>query len=273
MSARAPTDNYEGGEGPPLVLLHGIGGSWRIWRPVIPMLERRHRIYAPTLPGHLGGEPWPENSEATVDGIVDRLAADFERRGMGRPHVVGNSLGGWIALELARRNVPASVTALSPAGAWRSNRDFQAVARPFRIVHALMPLLIPVLRPLLGFAAVRRSLNAQAMQHGDRVPRAEMLDAMRSLGGTRILPQLLTMMGRSGPIKPLVGMHCPITIAWGEHDKVIPFETYGEPMLAAVPGAASTTLAGCGHVPMYDNPEKVAALILTMTATVRGEPG
>jgi pimeloyl-ACP methyl ester carboxylesterase len=271
MSAHAPTDNYEGGEGPPLVLLHGIGGSWRIWRPVIPMLERRHRIYAPTLPGHLGGEPWPWDSEATVDGIVDKLAEDFARRGIDRPHVVGNSLGGWIALELARRNIPASVTGLSPAGAWRNDRDYQAVARPFRIAHALMPLLIPLLRPFLGIAPVRRSLNAQAMEHGDRVPRDEMLDAMRSLGGTRILPQLLTTMRRKGPIKPLVGIHPPITIAWGEHDKVIPFETYGAPMLAAIPGAVATTLAGCGHVPMYDAPEKVAALILGTTSSVGGE--
>jgi pimeloyl-ACP methyl ester carboxylesterase len=272
MSAHAPTDSYEGGKGPPLVLLHGIGGSWRIWRPVIPMLERRHRIYAPTLPGHLGGEPWPWDSEATVYGIVDKLAEDFAQRGIDRPHVVGNSLGGWIALELARRNIPASVTALSPAGAWRNDRHYQAVARPFRIAHALMPLLIPLVRPLLGIAAVRRSLNAQAMEHGDRVPRDEMLHAMRSLGGTRILPQLLATMGRKGPIKPLVGIHCPITIAWGEHDKVIPFETYGAPMLAAAPGAVAATLAGCGHVPMYDAPEMVAALILTITTTVRGEP-
>jgi pimeloyl-ACP methyl ester carboxylesterase len=272
MSAHAP-DSYEGGEGPTLVLLHGIGGSWRIWRPVIPILERRHRIYAPTLPGHLGGEPWPEDSEATVCGIVDRLAEDFARRGIDRPHVVGNSLGGWIALELARRNIPASVTALSPAGAWRNDRDFQAVARPFRVVHALMPLLIPALRPLLGFAAVRRSLNAQAMQHGDRMPRGEMLHAMRSLGGAKILPQLMTTMARNGPIKPLVRSSSPITIAWGEHDKVIPFKTYGEPMLAAVPEAAATTLAGCGHVPMYDAPEKVATLILSMTSAIRGEPG
>src|SRR5277367_3248910 len=165
------------------------------------MLERRHRIYAPTLPGHLGGEPWPWDSEATVYGIVDKLAEDFARRGIDCPHVVGNSLGGWIALELARRNIPASVTALSPAGAWRNDHDFQAVARPFRTAHTLMPFLIPVLSPLLGFAAVRRLLNAQAMEHGDSLPRDEMLGAMRSLAGAKIMPQLLTTMGRDGPIK------------------------------------------------------------------------
>ena len=263
-----PADSYEGGEGPPLVLLHGIGGSWRIWRPVIPLLQGRHRIYAPTLPGHLGGEPWPEDREATVEGIVDRLAEDFARRGIDRPHVVGNSLDGWIALELARRNIAASVTALSPAGAWRNDRDFRAVARPFRIVHALMPLLIPLLSPLLGSAAARRSLNAQGMEHGDRVPRDEMLGAMRSLGGTRIMPQLLTTMGRNGPIKPFAGPRPPITIAWGEHDKVIPFEIYGAPMLAAIPEALATILAGCGHIPMYDAPERVAALILATTSNV-----
>jgi len=270
MAARALTDCFEGGEGPPLVLLHGIGGSWHVWRPVIPLLEGRHRIYAPTLPGHPGGEPWPADTEATVDGVVDRLAADFSRRGIVRPHLAGNSLGGWIALELARRGIAASVTALSPAGAWRSERDYRAVARRFRVVHALMPFLISALKPLLGFAAVRRSLSAQAMEHGDRVPRDEMLRAMRSLAGTRILPQLLTTIGRDGSIRPLTGVHPPITIAWGERDKVIPFEIFGAPMLAAAPGATATTLAGCGHVPMVDDPERIAALILATTSSVPG---
>ncbi len=126
--------------------------------------------------------------------------------------------------------------------------------------------------PLLGFASVRRSLNAQGMEHGERVPRDEMLDAMRSLGGAKIMPRLLTTMERTGPIKPLLAPHPPITIAWGEHDKVIPFETYGAPLIAAVPGAATATLPGCGHIPMYDAPELVAELVLSVTSAVRAEP-
>src|ERR1700728_768390 len=256
------SDYYEGGSGSPLVLVHGLGGSWRMWLPVIPLLERKHRIFAPTLPGHPGGALWPAGQEPTVDGIVDILIEQLADRGGRRPHVAANSLGGWIALELARRNVAASVTALSPAGAWRNLAGYRSIARPFRAVYALTPILIAAARPVLGFAGVRRLLNRQAMEHGERVSADETLSAMRTFGGTRILPGLLRSMERLRPIKPLPIRDSPVTIAWGERDRVIPFEEYGAPMLEAMPGAQAATLTGCGHVPMYDDPEQIADLIL-----------
>ena len=235
------------------------------------MLEQRHRLVAPTLPGHPGGAPWPAGREATLNSIVDVLVEYLAQRNISRPHLAGNSLGGLLALELARRGMAASVTALSPAGAWRNDRDYQAVARPFRIVYTLMPLLIAGARPFLRFAGVRRALNAQAMEHGDRVPADEVLRAMRSMGGTKILPQLLTSMQRDGPIKPFAVAGIPVTIAWCEHDHVIPFELYGAPMLEAVPGALAATLKGAGHVPMYDEPRQVADLILATMSKAGGQ--
>jgi pimeloyl-ACP methyl ester carboxylesterase len=199
------------------------------------------------------------------------LAQDFSERKIDRPHIGGNSLGGLLALELARRGIAASVTAFSPAGAWRNDRDYQAVARPFRMVHALMPLFIAAARPLLSFGGVRRALNAQGMEHGDRVPTGEVLRAMRSMGGTKILPQLLTSMRRDGSIKPLAVAGIPLTIAWCEHDRVIPFESYGAPMLEAVPGAQAETVKGAGHVPMYDEPRQVADMILATTSKAGGQ--
>ena len=179
------TDCYEAGKGPPLVLLHGLGGSWHVWQPVLPMLERQHRVIAPRLRGHPGGTQWPAGREPTLHAIADMLAQDLAERKIDRPHLAGNSLGGLLALELARRGIAASVTAFSPAGAWRNDRDYEAVARPFRIVHTLMPLFIAAARPLLGFGGVRRALNAQGMEHGDRVPAGEVLRAMRSMGADR----------------------------------------------------------------------------------------
>jgi pimeloyl-ACP methyl ester carboxylesterase len=265
-------DCYEAGEGPPLVLLHGLGGSWHVWQPVLPMLERQHRVFAPTLPGHPGGTPRPSGRGPTVHAIAEMLAQELAQRKIERPHIAGNSLGGLLALELARRGVAASVTAFSPAGAWRNDRDYQAVARPFRIVHALMPLFIVVARPLLGFARVRRALNAQGMEHGDRMPAGEVLRAMQSMGGTKILPRLLTSMQRDGPIKPLAVAGIPIVIAWCELDRVIPFEGYGAPMLEAVPNAQAETVKGAGHVPMYDEPRQVADMILSTTLKAGGQP-
>lgn len=260
---------YEGGSGPLLILLHGLGGTWHVWRPVLALLEKRHRVLALTLPGHAGGPPLPVGAEPTVDLIADVLIEELHRRGVTRAHVAGNSLGGWLSLELARRRVAQSVTALSPAGGWRTPEDYDAVSGRFRIVFALIAVMVFLFSLLLHFGVVRRLLNAQAMEHGDRMSPDEARGAMKSLRRTAMLPRLLDNMGRYGPIRPMPPTGIPVRIAWCEHDKVIPFDRYGQGVIDAVPGAESVTVTGVGHVPMYDDPEQVAAVILATTA--RGE--
>jgi pimeloyl-ACP methyl ester carboxylesterase len=256
---------YEGGAGSVLLLLHGLGGSWHIWRPVLALLEPHHRVVALTLPGHLGGPALPQGVEPSVDALADALAEDLRRRGIVRPHVAGNSLGGWLALELARRGLAASVTALSPAGGWRTAEDYRKVEKPFRIVFALMALLIFMTALFLRFAFVRRVLNAQGMEHGERVPAAEFRGAMEAMRRTVMLPALLTSMRNKGGIRPMSAGTTPIRIAWCERDKVIPFGIYGTPVLETIQGCESVMIKGVGHVPMYDDPEQVARVILENT--------
>jgi len=252
---------WEGGAGSTLVLLHGLGGTWHIWKPVLNLLTPFHRVIALTLPGHPGGPALPFGVEPSVDLLADMLLAELRLRGIERAHVAGNSLGGWLALELARRGFAQSVTALSPAGGWQTDKDYAAVSRSFRIVFALLPLLIFLTVLFLRFAGVRRALNKQAMEHGERVPPADFHQSMNSMRNTRMLPALLTRMGIEGGIKPMRPAGIPVHIAWGEHDKVIPFETYGRPMLGKIEGSIGCTVSGVGHVPMYDDPEQVAAVI------------
>src|SRR3954451_18599286 len=95
----------------PLVLLHGLGGTWRVWLPVLGQLESHHRVFAPTLPGHAGADPLPLGSAVSVAALVDALEAQLDDQGIHRAHIVGNSLGGWLALELARRGRARSVVA------------------------------------------------------------------------------------------------------------------------------------------------------------------
>jgi pimeloyl-ACP methyl ester carboxylesterase len=82
---------------------------------------------------------------------------------------------------------------------------------------------------------------------------------------TRMLPVLLANIAREGAIKPLQVSGIPVRIAWSERDRVIPFETYGRPMVEAVQGADVLTVTGVGHVPMYDDPEQVTRIILETT--------
>lgn len=260
-------DAYEGGSGSALLLLHGLGGTWHIWKPVLHLLEARHRVVALTLPGHHGGCALTPGVEPTVSALTDALLAQLRARGIESAHVAGNSLGGWLGLELARRGFAKSVVALSPAGGWTTADDYRRVARPFRILFALTPLVLMLTTLFLGMAWLRRALGRNSMEHANRIAPSDFRAMLRSMAATRILPRLLETMGRDGPIAPL-GLNTPIRIAWAEYDRVIPFETYGRPVLQRVGVAEHQTLRGVGHVPMYDDPQAVAATILEMTVPV-----
>jgi pimeloyl-ACP methyl ester carboxylesterase len=90
------TPAHRGGSGPPLVCLHGFTGTWRVWEPVLAMLERRHDVLAPTLPGHAGAPPI--DGDATEVLLADTVERAMDDAGFETAHIVGNSLGGFVAL-------------------------------------------------------------------------------------------------------------------------------------------------------------------------------
>ena len=115
------TPMHRGGDGPPLVLLHGFTDTWRTWELVLPALERRHDVLAPTLPGHAGGPPLDGDvSDATYVDFVEQAMDDA---GFETADIVGNSLGGYLALRVAERGRARSVVALAPAGGWAVGDD------------------------------------------------------------------------------------------------------------------------------------------------------
>jgi pimeloyl-ACP methyl ester carboxylesterase len=130
---------------------------------------------------------------------------------------------------------------------------------------AVLPLLLILTGWLLGFALVRRVLGRKTMEHGERVPAGDLRYAFEAMLKAEVLPQLLDTMGRDGPVAPF-RPQVPVTIVWSERDRVIPFERYSQSYLRNIEGARSMILAGAGHVPMYDDPERVSALILEHSA-------
>ena len=257
---------HRGGAGEPLVLLHGLTSSWRAWRPVLPMLQRDHETFAITLPGHLGGRPMDTAQPVTVDRIVDELLGQLDELGLPDPHVVGNSLGGWVALELARRGRARSVVALSPAGAWSLPRDIRRLTSLLR-VGALVAGWGPMQR-LAGVSCLRRMLLRSVTEHAERYTPEDVDVLFDDIAGCAILGPLLSRARVDGPIRGFAQVPCPVRIAWGGSDRTIPFRSYGRPMLQAVPGADFVVLPGVGHVPMVDNPELVAWTILQHTRRV-----
>jgi pimeloyl-ACP methyl ester carboxylesterase len=261
-----------GGHAPrtPIVLLHGATASSRVWQEVAPALEADYRVLAPNLAGHRGGPPLSIEPHRVVPGIVEAVCRELDAAGIPTAHLVGNSLGGWVALELARLGRARSVVAISPAGAWRSARDLTRLLTLFRVGGAVAKTRTG--RRLAMNPRTRRRLWRATAEHTERMTLSQVHDTFEDLAGCAILTDLLAGAKRAGPILPFGRVACPTLIAWGSHDRLLPFARYGAPMLTALPGAELHILPGVGHVPMIDHPDLVARTVLEFTerATTRG---
>ena len=260
---------HRGGAGTPLLLLHGLTASFRVWQPVFASLEEDHDVIAPTLAGHYGGAALAEGIVPSVGALADAIERRLDELEIARPHVAGNSLGGWIALELARRGRARSVVAFSPPASWARGRDFVRVSTLIRIGHLAAGRSSHSVRTLLARARSRRLLLRVACEHGERVPPAAAESMLAENAAYASLPDFLRAVRRDGPIAaPIEVPGCPIRIAWPVRDRTVPFERYGRPLLGMVPGAELVRLAGVGHVPMYDDPPLVVRTIIEVTSAV-----
>jgi pimeloyl-ACP methyl ester carboxylesterase len=242
------------------MLLHGVTGSCNMWRRVMPLLAPYHDVIAPTAMGHRGGAPATVRP-AQIHHVVDETERCIDALGFDRVHLAGNSLGGWVALELARRGRALSVCALSPAGAWetedrlRAARKLRATVTQTRSSRSLLPLLA-------RNALFRRWALRDNAAHGERVSRAELLDLAADLLGCEVCEDLL---GTSEQLMPLVP-DCPVILAWSSADRIFPAHINAVRARELVPSARFTLLEGVGHVPMLDDPRLVAETILESTS-------
>jgi alpha-beta hydrolase superfamily lysophospholipase len=252
------------------VLLHGINASWRIWRPVTGALEAHHDVLALTLPGHRGGPPLQSSGPLSIDALADGVEAMLDAAGIDTAHLVGNSLGGWLAVELGRRGRARSVVAFSPAGGWRTDRDLRRVVRLLSSGRAVMERSERLgLEALLRRPRFRRLALRAAMAHGDRVPARELSGLIEDALGCAAYPGFIAWIRSARPLSPSQQQAAyPIRIAWPERDRTIPWGGYGRPFLDAVPGAEHVTLRRVGHIPMYDDPMIVTRTILEITQRV-----
>jgi pimeloyl-ACP methyl ester carboxylesterase len=241
---------------------------------VLETLAARHAVYAPTLPGHHGGPPLPATVPVSVAAVADGVEALLDAEGIATAHLVGNSLGGWVALELAARGRSRSVTALSPAGAWATPSDLRRVVRLIRTAARAARLATPRLGWALRVPRVRRAFLRVTMEHGDRVAPGAMVDLLDDLAGCVALEDLLAATVHDGPFAgDLSDLPCPIRVAWSECDRTLPFARYGRPLLDRIPCAELVTLRGVGHVPMFDDPALVARTVLEVTSRVDAAGG
>jgi pimeloyl-ACP methyl ester carboxylesterase len=258
--AEHQTLNYQrAGSGEPVLLLHGIGGELGVWDPVWTTLIQAFDVIAVDLPG-FGRSPALPRDLAPSPPALAAVVGDFlARLGVDRVHLVGNSLGGWIALELAKGDRARSVTALSPAGLWAAPllaRGAPAQGRAHRVVHGLRPVL-PI---LLRSRRVRRLALGHVIADPDLVPYRPALQMVRSYARGGAYDATNTAMRQTCFADPQQ-ISVPVTLAFGEHDRLV------RPARLPIPGARTLILPGCGHIPMWDDPILVSRLILEGAAT------
>ncbi|MFI7617118.1 alpha/beta fold hydrolase [Nonomuraea terrae] len=235
------------GSGETLILVHGIGHHWQTWQPVLDRLAAVRTVIAVDLPGFGASAGLPEPIPYTAESLADAVESFCARFGVREPHVAGNSLGGYIALELASRGVVRTATALAPVGFWTRPELLycQTVLRGLRAAAAAGD---PLLRGLSAGLLVA---------HPSRLEPDALAAASRALAeSTGFEPTLESFGGVMPPAPP----KSPITIAWGEHDRLLPRRQAVR--AARWSGQRVKLLKGCGHVPMSDDPELVARVIL-----------
>ncbi|MBA2540553.1 MAG: alpha/beta fold hydrolase, partial [Deltaproteobacteria bacterium] len=120
------------GAGEPLVLIHGLGSARTVWSLVTPELAKKFDVLAVDLPGH-GQTPWTAGTAMDPRALADSVRATLDALNVKRAHLVGNSLGGWVSLELAAAypDRVASVTALAPAG--MRDKALERISLGFRV--------------------------------------------------------------------------------------------------------------------------------------------
>ncbi|GAA5154957.1 alpha/beta hydrolase [Pseudonocardia eucalypti] len=262
------TPFYRGGSGSPILLLHGISVTWRCWKPVLPLLEQAgHEVVAPTLLGHSGAADFAPGTAPSVDALADGVEQFLDEQGLGRVHVVGNSLGGWLSLELARRGRARSVVAFSPAGAWSSAAAIRGVMAVMHYGLNLVTHLGPSADRLAASPLARRLLCYAQVEHPERLDPAEVAADIRGLAWAPGVQPLLKVLG-DAPMQPLPDPGCPIRVVWARRDRLIPYRSFGAPLLDRLPTAELIFLENVGHVPMSDDPRSVARLILEMANSV-----
>ena len=251
------------GAGKPLLMIHGLGGHWQSWNPIIPALAASRELLLFDLPGH-GATP-AESYSGTFDGLVGSVERLIAREKLGAIDMVGSSLGGRIVLELARRGGTGAVVALDPGGFWEGwERTFfkatiGASVSLLRTVRSALPAIS-------ANAVSRTAFLAQLSAHPWQLDPGEVSDELNAYASTPTFDALFHDLG-SGPLQqgPAAADSGPVTIGWGRHDHLC-LPRQANRAIAAFPSATLHWFEHSGHFPHWDEPEATVALILSATA-------
>lgn len=261
------TASHRGGSGTPMVCLHGFTDTWRTWELVLPALETEHDILAPTLAGHAGGPPLDgELNDAVLADAVERA---MDEAGFERAHIVGNSLGGYVALQLAARGRAESVVALAPAGGWApGSAAFKQTAAYFVGLLDLVAAAAPFAEMVVSTPDGRRTATQEITTNYEHIPAELIVHQIRGAASCPAARQLIAFGSEDAWNLDADKITCPVRMVWGTADKILPWPSFAvrfrEQLL---PNADWVILDGIGHCPQLDVPGETAELIRGATSS------
>lgn len=250
------------GTGRPLLLVHGLGGSWQSWTTILPALSESRDVVAVDLPGH-GKTPTGSDSD-TFKGLADSVEAFIVEQGFDGIDIVGSSVGARIVLEMARRGKVGATIALDPGGFWQYwERTYfrSTLLASIKLVRGLETAL-----PTLSRSAVSRSmLLAQLSARPWKLDGEIVANELKSFATTKtfdaLVRDLATAPQQTGPA---ADTSKPVVIGWGRQDRLC-LPRQAARAQDAFPSARLHWFEKCGHFPMWDQPDETIHLILRET--------
>lgn len=250
------------GRGRPLLLIHGVGGSWRSWGSLLDTLAVEREIIAIDLPGH--GDSPAEHDSGTFTGLVRSVEAYLSANDLTGVDMAGSSMGARMVLELARRGVAGNVVALDPGGFWQGwERHFfhATIGASIRLLRLLRPVLPALSRNPVSRTALLAQLSAHPWKLPGDLVATELTGYAKTPTFDALVRDLASGPQQKGPAAPNTGR---VVIGWGRHDRLC-LPRQAARAQAAFPSATLHWFEHSGHFPAWDEPEAATRLILDAT--------
>jgi pimeloyl-ACP methyl ester carboxylesterase len=253
------------GSGPKILLVHGLGSSWRSWTPILNELAAKREVIAVDLPGFGNTPRLP--GETSVATLSDALTDFLKSHNLLGIDAVGSSMGARLVLELARRGgILGSVVALDPGGFWRGwqrHAFYVSIYLSIRLIRLLSPFMRTITQSSIGRTLLLSQLSSQPWRLSPNLT----LDEMRSYEKSPVFDELLYRLAYTEPVKgaPLNSIRSHLVIGWGRQDRLC-FPDQAHRALSFYPDADLHWFEHSGHFPHWDAPENTVRLILASTA-------
>jgi pimeloyl-ACP methyl ester carboxylesterase len=256
-------NHIQRGTGEPLLLIHGLGGSWRTWKPVLDMLAAEREVLAIDLPGH--GESPPVEGDVSMDTLAEAVISFLDIYDLRGVDVVGNSMGARLVLELSRRGIVGATVALDPGGFWKGWGERGFFYATIAVSIRLVRLLQPVMASLTANPVTRTLLFAQLSSRPWELAADLTLEEMRTFAASPSFDELTRRLAFGPAQEGTDTTPGPVVIGWGSKDRLT-LPRQATRAMERFPTARMYWFEGSGHYSHWDAPEEAAQLILNSTA-------